>query len=188
MDVSPIEQTAETSKLIEIPKKLIRPFARAIRQSIDPQLELIDSSLAKLNDPKKESIKKNFQRITDTLNSLERAKQVKISTDERDDNFRFSEETEQEDFKPEEVMISHSTFPMLTKFMSAFRHNIGSPLQIAMGKAQGIQSQEGKNISNAFSQIIEIMGPFTNTQSQVDIKEIIITTDPNGNMTISPIL
>lgn len=166
-------------KEILVPPETAHAFARGLRQSLSQQLQAIDASLNKLTGkPHHQIMKDAFGRISSLLDNLEKAKEVKFLPSEPGFDFKFSEETEKEEPKPKEVLMDSSITP---KFVSALSHTLINPLGIVQGRAEGIQSQEADKIVNASKKIGETIKSFNNAQ------EIKMTTDAEGNTTITPI-
>jgi len=172
-------------KEIVVPKHIVKAFGRGLSQSIGPRLQQIESCLRDTTDNLKyPMIEDSVKRITNVLHSLEEAKEVKISIIDPDgldgylNDFLFSEETEELDPKPGELLMENDIAP---KFINALQHTIINPLFIISGRTGGNQSEEAKKIYSASMQIKDILSSFTNAQ------EIKIVTDVEGNTKIIPL-
>jgi signal transduction histidine kinase len=130
-----------------------------------------------------DKIKENFARITNILNGLEKAKEVRLIKLEIGYDFKFSEETEDLGFKEGEISMGKDITP---EFISALDHTIRNPLTIVMGRAGNIKSEEGKKILEASVQIEKKISEITKP-SPNDPQEIKMTTDIEGNTTITPL-
>lgn len=165
---------------IVIPKDTAKAFGRGLRQRIGLRLEEINSCLPSfMNNPKYAIIEGSVKRITNVLDGLEKAKEVRILVHEGGNDFQFSGETEDTPpFTPGEVLMDTNITP---KFISALNHTVSNPLNIVLGVAQNMQSKETKKIVYASNQIARAIKSLANAQN---IKMI---TDIHGNTTITRI-
>ncbi|MEK7534647.1 MAG: hypothetical protein AAB600_04905 [Patescibacteria group bacterium] len=181
MDAVPKENSDILQKEIVVPKDVAKALGRGLRQRIYSSIKDITSTInnldanPELNEKRITIIKKNIKRITDILNGLEKAKEVRIVPLEVGSDFKFSEETEEETPTPGEVIMDES---ITRKFIDALSHTIRNPLNLVLGQAETIQAEE---IYSASMQITEIMNSFT------DARSIKMVTDTQGNTTITPI-
>lgn len=185
MDAVPKENLDLGQEKIVVPKDVAKAFGRGLRQSMDSAFQEINSCLPSLlmDNPKHGIIEGSVKRITNLLDRLEKAKEVKISILGAGDlgnlnDFVFSEETEDLDPKPGELLMDSNITP---KFINALNHNVRNPLFIVSGFAEMSKLEEAKRIVNACRQIENVI------KSLSDAQEIKIVTDVEGNTTITPI-
>jgi len=174
------QETLEKDNEILLPKNIARAFGRALRQSMFYSLQEIQTSLDRLEgQPNHQRMKGALDRISRVLFGLERAREVRLKQNGPGGDFSFSEETEEEEPKQEEVLTDSNITP---KLISALNHTIKNPLSIVSGFAEGAQSAEAaKNIIDASKQIQNVLESFNNAQ------RIKISTDSKGYTKITPI-
>jgi len=182
MDIVPNEPLQERlePEVILVPKEQARAFGRALTQSLSPFLQEINNSLGSLTgNPHHQIVKNALLRIFNVVYGLEKAREVRLKQIGPGSDFRFSEETEEEE-KPKqgEVLIDRKITP---KLVSALNHTVRNPLFVISGFAEISESEEAENISNACSSIENVITPLSNAQ------KISITTNTEGKTTIIPI-
>lgn len=173
------QETLKDLNEILLPKNTARAFGRALRQRMSASLQEISTSLDSLRGkPNYQSMEKAFNKMSSVLDRLERAKEVRVVLSGAGSDFKFSEETEDEEPKQGEILMDNSITP---KFVSALNHTIRNPLSIVSGFAEITQSEEAKRIVSACSQIQNAIEPLNNAQ------EIRISTDNKGYAEITSI-
>lgn len=175
LDIQPLEQESQES--IVVPRNVAKAFGRGLKQLISSELQQISFASLRGNImPVK--IERDVATITKVLDGFERAGEVMILTFEGGNDFRFSEGTEEKDPQPGEVVMDKNITPAFT---SALGHTLRNSLFKILGRAEGIESEEGKKIYHACNGIKKVLESFDNAE------QIEIATDTAGNTKLKPL-